>query len=149
VSRWGSQYCIGYCHQRQGVRTFRLDRIIDLEVLDQTFVEPAGFNLQEYLATDPFFQPTVRARLRFGPEAALVALNNRAYWESFEEQPDGAVLVTFAAPNLEAAAGVVLRIGFPAVIVEPEALRELVRAQARAIAAHFDSTDQPNEGELI
>jgi predicted DNA-binding transcriptional regulator YafY len=148
VLRWGWQYCIGYCHRRQAPRTFRLDRILDLEVLDQTFAEPTDFNLQEYLATDPFFQPTVRARLRFGPEAALVALNNRAYWESFEEQTDGAVLVTFAAPNLEAAAGVVLRIGFPAVIVEPEALRELVRAQARAIAAHFDSTDQPNEGEL-
>jgi len=141
VSRWGSQYCIGYCHQRQSVRTFRLDRIFDLEVLDQTFVEPPDFNLQEYLATDPFFQPTVRARLRFGPESSLVALNNRAHWESLEQQADGTVVVTFAAPDLEAAAGMVLRIGFPAVIVEPEGLRELVRQQARAIAAHFDSTE--------
>jgi predicted DNA-binding transcriptional regulator YafY len=141
VSRWGWQYCIGYCHWRAGVRTFRLDRIFDLEVLDQTFAEPTDFNLQEYLATDPFFQPTVRAKLRYGPEAAVVALNNRAYWESLEQQPDGAVVVTFAAPDLEAAAGMVLRIGFPAVILEPEALRALVREQARAIAAHFDATD--------
>jgi predicted DNA-binding transcriptional regulator YafY len=147
VSRWGWQYCIGYCHRRHAPRTFRLDRILDLELLDQTFAEPTDFNLQAYLATDPFFQPTIRARLRFGPEAALVALNNRAYWESFEEQPDGAVVVTFAAPDLEAAAGMVLRIGFPAVILEPEDLHELVRTQARAIAAHFDSTNQPNEGQ--
>jgi predicted DNA-binding transcriptional regulator YafY len=145
VSRWGRQYCIGFCHWRQAPRTFRLDRIFDLELLDQMFAEPTDFNLQAYLATDPFFQPTVRARLRFGPEAALVALNNRAYWESFEEQPDGAVVVTFAAPDLEAAAGAVLSIGFPAVILEPEGLHELVRTQARAVAAHFDSTDQPNE----
>jgi predicted DNA-binding transcriptional regulator YafY len=141
VSRWGWQYCIGYCHSRTGVRTFRLDRIFDLEVLEQTFAEPTDFKLQEYLANDPFFQPTVRARLRYGPEAAVVALNNRAYWESLEQQPDGAVVVTFAAPNLEAAAGMVLRIGFPAVILEPEALRALVREQAKAIAAHFDATD--------
>jgi predicted DNA-binding transcriptional regulator YafY len=141
VSRWGSQYCIGYCHRRQGLRTFRLDRIFDLEVLNQTFAEPADFKLQEYLASDPFFQPTVRARLRFGPESAVTALNNRAYWESFEQLPDGAVMVTFAAPDLEAAAGMVLRIGFPAVIVEPEALRQLVREQARAIANHFDTID--------
>lgn len=141
VSRWGQQYCIGYCHRRKGSRTFRLDRIFDLEVLEQTFAEPTDFNLQEYLATDPFFQPTVRARLRFGPESAVVALNNRAHWESLEQLPDGAVVVTFAAPNLEAAAGTVIRIGFPAVILEPEALRELVREQARAIAAHFDSTE--------
>jgi predicted DNA-binding transcriptional regulator YafY len=141
VSRWGWQYCIGYCHQRQAVRSFRLDRILDLTALDETFAEPTDFNLQEYLETNPFFQPTVRARLRFGPESAVVALDNRAHWESFEEQPDGSVVVTFAAPDLEAAAGMVVRIGFPAVIVEPEALRELVRAQTRAIADHFDSTD--------
>jgi predicted DNA-binding transcriptional regulator YafY len=149
VSRWGWQYCIGYCHRRQAPRTFRLDRILSLVLLDQTFAEPTDFNLQAYLATDPFFQPTVRARLRFGPEAAVIALDNRAYWESLEEQPDGAVMVTFAAPDLDAAAGLVLRIGFPAAIVEPEALRELVRARARAIAAHFASTDQPQDGQSI
>ena len=141
VSRWGWQYCIGYCHLRQNPRTFRLDRIIELEVLEQTFAEPVDFDLQDYLKTNPFFQPTVRARLRFGAESAVVALDNRAYWESIEEQPDGAVVVTFAAPDLEAAAGMVLRIGFPAVIVEPEALRELVRTQTRAIADHFDSAN--------
>jgi predicted DNA-binding transcriptional regulator YafY len=139
VSRWGWQYCIGYCHRRQAIRSFRLDRILDLEFLNQTFAEPLDFNLQAYLATNPFFQPTVRARLRFRPESALVALDNRIYWESLEEQPDGAVVVTLAAPDLEAAAGMVLRVGFPAVIEEPAALRELVRAQARAIADHFDS----------
>jgi predicted DNA-binding transcriptional regulator YafY len=63
------------------------------------------------------------------------------HWESLEEQPDGAVVVTLAAPDLEAAAGMVLRIGFPAVIEEPPALRELVRTQARALAAHFDATE--------
>jgi predicted DNA-binding transcriptional regulator YafY len=139
VSRWGWQYCIGYCHLRRSPRTFRLDRICDLEVLDQTFAEPIDFDLEGYLAADPFFQPAVRARLRFGPEAAIMALDNRAYWETLENQPDGAVVVTFAAPDLEAAAGLVLRIGFPAVILEPEGLHALVRSQARALADHFAS----------
>jgi predicted DNA-binding transcriptional regulator YafY len=148
VSRWGRQYCIGYCHQRQAVRTFRLDRIVELAVLDQTFTDPADFNLQAYLASDPFFQPTVQVRLYFGPEAAVVAQDNRAYWKSIEEQPDGAVVVTFEAPDLEAAAGMVLRVGFPAAIVEPLELLELVRQQARAVAAHYDSIDELNEGAL-
>jgi predicted DNA-binding transcriptional regulator YafY len=147
VSRWGWQYCIAYCHRRQAPRTFRLDRIVELNLLDQTFAEPIDFDLEKYLAADPFFQPAVRARLRFGPEAAVVALDNRVYWETLEEQPDGAVVVTFAAPDLEAAAGQVLRIGFPAVIVEPEGLHELVRAQARALADHFGTRKQPNDKE--
>ncbi|MBD3886649.1 YafY family transcriptional regulator [Phormidium tenue FACHB-886] len=141
VSRWGQQYCIGYCHLRQDLRIFRLDRIVALECLNQTFTEPAEFDFQSYLATDPFFQLTVQVRLRFKPEAALVALNNRAYWETCEEQPDGAVVVTFTAPDLKAAAGVVLSVGFSATILEPQALREEVRTKVRLLAAHFDSTD--------
>jgi predicted DNA-binding transcriptional regulator YafY len=147
VSRWGWQYSIGYCHLRRAPRTFRLDRICDLEVLEQTFPEPIDFDLDGYLAADPFFQPAVRARLRFGPEAAVVALDSRAYWETLEEQLDGAVVVTFAAPDLEAAAGLVLRIGFPAVILEPEGLHALVRSQARALARHFDSDRQSHDEE--
>lgn len=145
VSRWGMQYCIGFCHERQAARTFRLERIAKLQVLDQTFSEPSSFDLQGYLANDPFFQPQVRARLRFGPDSAITALNNRAFWESIEEQPDGSVEVRFAAPDLEAAAGLVLRVGFPATIIEPPALQELVRLQARALADHFDANDQTME----
>lgn len=143
VSRWGWQYCIGYCHSRHAPRTFRLDRIVALEPLDQTFSEPTDFDLATYLAEDPFFQPAVRVRLRFGPDAAVVALDNRAHWETMEEQPDGGLIVTFAAPDLEAAAGQVLHIGYPAVIIEPEGLRDLVRTQARALAEHFGAIDQP------
>jgi predicted DNA-binding transcriptional regulator YafY len=145
VSRWGRQYCIGYCHQRQAVRTFRLDRIVELTVQDQTFTDPVDFNLQAYLASDPFFQPAIQVRLHFGPEAAVVAQDNRAYWKSIEEQPDGAIVVTFEAADLEAAAGMVLRVGFPAAIVEPVGLLELVRQQARAASAHFDSIDELNK----
>ena len=148
VSRWGRQYCIGYCHQRQAVRTFRLDRILELAVLDRTFPDPVDFNLQAYLAADPFFQPAVHVRLRFEPEAAVVAQDNRAYWNSIDEQPDGAVVVTFEAADLDAAAGMVLRVGFPAAIVEPVGLLELVRQQASALAAHFDSMDELNKGAV-
>src|SRR5262245_47814621 len=141
VSRWGRQYCIGYCHQRQAVRTFRLDRIVELTVLEQTFPDPVDFNLQAYLVSHPFFQPTVQVRLRFGPEVAVVAQDHRAYWKSIEEQPDGAVVVTFEAADREAAAGMVLRFGFPTAILEPAGLLELVRQQARAVSAHFDSIE--------
>jgi predicted DNA-binding transcriptional regulator YafY len=137
VSRWGRQYCIGYCHLRQDLRTFRLDRIFDLEFLDRTFAEPTEFDLQAYLSTDPFFQLAVQVVLRFESAAALVALNNRAYWETCEEQPDGGTIVTFTAPDLDAATDMVLSVGFPATIVEPAALRERVRMQARVLADHF------------
>lgn len=141
VHRWGYQYFIGYCHRADAMRTFRLDRLDDVEILDQSFTEPPDFDLEAYLAADSFFRPAVYAKLRFEASAASVALDNRAFWESIEEQPDGAMIVTFATADLEAAAGLVLRIGYPGEIVEPEELRELVRIQAKALAAHFDSPD--------
>ena len=74
-------------------------------------------------------------------DAALIAHDNRAYWESFEERPGGAVLVTFAAPDLETAASIVLRHGFPATIVEPAELRDLVRERASALAAYYAAAE--------
>jgi predicted DNA-binding transcriptional regulator YafY len=68
-------------------------------------------------------------------------LNHRAFWENYEEQGDGAVLVSFAAPDLEAAASIVLRYGLQATIVEPTALRDLVRERASALAAHYAAAE--------
>lgn len=137
VQRWGWQYFIGYCHQRQDLRSFRLDRLLQLEILEQTFAEPDETAIQAYLATNPFFQPKVQTRMRFGPAAASFALDNRAYWDRLEEQADGGVIVSFAAPDLDAAAGMVLRFGFSVEILEPPTLQELVRQQIKALAEHF------------
>jgi hypothetical protein len=41
-----------------------------------------------------------------------------------------------------------LRVGFPAAILEPVGLLELVRQQARAVSAHFDTIDELNKGAV-
>lgn len=137
VHSWGWHYCIGYCHLRQAIRSFRLDRMSDVAVLGQSFAEDVDFDLQAYIKADPWFQGTVRAQLRFGPEAAQFALDYRAIWKQYEEQPDGAVLVSFTAPDLEAAVGIVLRYGYLATIEEPAELRRRVQERANALAVHF------------
>jgi predicted DNA-binding transcriptional regulator YafY len=60
----------------QALRTFRVDRILDLVVLDQTFQTPPDFDLRAYLEIET--QPQANIRLRFGPEEASLALDNRA-----------------------------------------------------------------------
>lgn len=135
VHGWGRQYCLGYCHLRQGMRSFRVDRMLELALLEQTFEVPADFDLQAYVASEPYFQHRVLVRLYFAPEAALQALDNQTQWDSLEEQPDGSIIVTSTIPELEVAASIVMNYGYLAVVLEPEALRELVRERARAIAA--------------
>jgi predicted DNA-binding transcriptional regulator YafY len=43
--RW---YAIGYCHLRQDIRVFRLDRIRKLEVCEERFTPPANFDCLAY-----------------------------------------------------------------------------------------------------
>ena len=139
VHGWGQRYCLGYCHLRQAIRSFRLDRIVELTLLDQTFEVPADFDLEAYVASEPFFQRRIEVRLSFAPEVALMALDHRAYWDSLEEQPDGSVIVTFTVPELEVALNVVLGRASLAVVLEPEALREMVRERAKVIVARYES----------
>lgn len=142
VYGWGRQYCIGYCHLRQGIRSFRVDRILELNLLDQTFEVPADFDLERYVATEPYFHRRVQARLYFAPEAALQALDNQTQWEHLEEQPDGSIIVTFEVPDIDVAANLIMSYGYLAEVLEPPDLRERVRQRAEAIAARNAPTNE-------
>jgi predicted DNA-binding transcriptional regulator YafY len=141
IHRWGYWYVTGHCHLRGAVRTFRVDRIVELTLLGQAFVVPSDFDIQAYLSAEPQAQPQVQIRMRFAPEAALMALDDRAFWDSVDEQPDDSVIVTFVAPNLEWPTHVALSYGPHAVVLEPEELRRLVGERSRAIAAQYVSTE--------
>ena len=132
VHRGGWWYSVGYCHLRQALRTFRVDRIIDLGVLDETFQTPPDFDLRTYLEAEP--QPHVNVRLCFAPEGAGIALDNQPYWDTFEEQADGSVVVTFAVPDLNWAASIVLSYGGWAAVLDPPELRDIVHEWASYIA---------------
>ena len=137
VHRWGWWYGIGYCHLREAIRSFRVDRILELALLEQTFEVPEDFDIHAYLKSEPHSQPQVQVRMRFAPEAALLALDDRAFWDEVEEQPDGSVVVTFARPILEMAARAALSYGSEVIVLEPEELRRLVRERARAVAVLY------------
>ncbi|MBN7795309.1 helix-turn-helix transcriptional regulator [Parahaliea mediterranea] len=49
VFRWGHWYVSGYCHLREDLRSFRLDRLANVEPLPGRFERPADFNAAEHL----------------------------------------------------------------------------------------------------
>jgi predicted DNA-binding transcriptional regulator YafY len=141
VHRWGWWYIVGYCHLRAGLRSFRVDRIVELALLDETFNVPDDFDARAYLATEPHVQPTIRVRLRFAPERALLALDDRAWWDAVDERPDGSVVVTFSVPNLESAARMVLSYAPHAVVLEPDELRHKVCDRARIVVGSYKTVE--------
>jgi predicted DNA-binding transcriptional regulator YafY len=138
---WGWWYVVGFCHSRHEVRTFRVDRVHALTLLGDTFQLPGDFDAREFLRRDFQGQPQVLARLRFAPEAAHIARVNRAYYEALEEQPDGSVVVTMPAPDLNWAASSVLVHGPAVTVLEPEELRHLVSQWAQAVVGLYDEKE--------
>ena len=147
VHRWGWWYVVGYCHLRQAVRSFRVDRIARLTLLDQRFELPGDFDIHAYLAAEYQPQPTVRVRLRFAPPAVSLAQSDAVYWDTLEEQPDGSAIASMTAFDLEYPARMALSFGPDVEALEPEELRRLVGERARAVAEkyHFDEASKSNQ----
>ncbi len=137
VHRWGWWYTVGYCHLRQEMRSFRVDRMEVVNLTAQVFQIPPEFDIQTYLDKEWKAQPQVQARLLFASQGAHIAHYNRANWETLEELPDGSVLVTMAAPDLNWAASNVLAYGPLVTVLEPEALRQVVTEWARTILSQY------------
>ena len=126
VHRWGWWYVIGFCHVHQEVRTFRVDRIFEIALMDTTFAQPKDFNLQTYMKNEFQTQPQITARLRFEAAFASLVSGNYSYWENVETNQDGSMEVTFSAPTLEWAASTTLAYGPAVEVLEPPELRIMV-----------------------
>jgi len=137
VHRSGWWYLVGYCHLRQGVRTFRVDRIQSLELSSQAFQMPDDFDIHAYLESEFADQPTVHAKLRFTAEGAHIAKSNLPGWETLTENPDGSVDVSLSAPDLPWLASIAMSFGILITVLEPPELREMVREWAGAVVEKY------------
>jgi len=140
--RSGWWYMVGFCRLRQEIRTFRVDRILELKLLESTFTSPADFDFQAYIASDFQDIPPVRVRMRFSPEFAYLAQYAKGYWESSEDQPDGAVVVAFHAPDFTSAASNALTYGPGVIVLEPPEVRNLVCDWAQITAGLYRNEKQ-------
>ncbi len=138
VHRWGWWYVVGHCHLRNDIRFFRLDRIVELTLLEQTFQVPADFKIEEQLAKE--FQPPsqIQVRVHFTPEMSLAARDSRMIWDTFEDQRDGSIITTIATPDLMWAASMLMSFGPGVVVLEPKELCRMLGEWAKGIAALYE-----------
>ena len=127
----GRWYLIGYCLSRKAMRTFRLDRVSNLETGVGTFRRPAGFDARSYLQKSlVFFQaqyqidvwiemPLEEARQIFAP------------WRVAIEQENGGTRLRCGRDRLEMLAAMLLSTGARIVVNSPNELRETFRVLSR------------------
>ena len=133
----GRTYLEGWCRLAEGVRLFRLDRVLDLTVLDVAAEVPAS---AEHVDVDQgLFRPSAsdeRVELELSVPARWVAENYPC--ESVTEIGDGRLRVVLLTPDTRKVRRLALRLGEDARVTAPAALAEAVRADAAAALALYD-----------
>jgi proteasome accessory factor B len=144
VYRDSSWLLVGWCHLRQSVRSFRLDRIEALEVTPKPrtpdFERPADFDVRRYAARSPWsfeIEAPVELELEIRPEAGAVAHEDLGDGAKREPLPDGAVRVRMRCANPEYVVARVLAAKGALVVRAPESLRRRVAAYLDRVAARY------------
>jgi len=100
-----STYVIGYARreEKEGLTTFKLDRIREVELLDDTFEIPADLNLEELLTSSwgvIWSETVTEVKLKFSPQ--VVRRVKESIWhpsQQIEDLPDGSCIVTMEVPS--------------------------------------------------
>ncbi len=139
----GHAYLEGWCHRADGVRLFRVDRIVGLRVLDVEARPPDEARPRDLSAG--LFQPgedDVLATLDLAPGARWVAEHHQV--ETQEERADGVLRVRMRVGDEAWLRRLVLGASGSVSVVEPTAVAEAVAATAReALAAYAGRPDRP------
>jgi predicted DNA-binding transcriptional regulator YafY len=137
--QWGNWYLVGYCHLRGDLRTFRIDRIQEVEPTGETFDVPPGFDAREYLLRMAQDRPATyyRVAVRFDPEVAHIVRERREAWQDLAEHADGSVTLSFDASDLAWPCRWVLTYQDNATVLSPPDLAAMVRDAAQAIVARY------------
>ena len=135
--RKGKWYVGGHCHLRQGLRSFRLDRVQDVHQLETPFTRPQDFDAGEHLdfsiATLPRSIP-VEVLLKTDIQTAMLELGeNIGLYEACE----GGVLFKTQTDGIDWFARQLSRLSFGFEIRAPAALTKALRTHAERILSRY------------
>lgn len=122
----GYWYTVGYCHLRQDIRTFRLDRILSLDLYATTFEAPDDVDVLDIVISSivsPANGYEVEALLNTSMEEAQAATAGiKAHLEPTEE----GIRCRYRTLNLDWIAFMLLKADFPVSVRAPQELRDLL-----------------------
>lgn len=145
----GALYLIGHSSKRDMTCIWKIDRVLDARLADETFTVPADFDLETFTHTmfDAFpanNTPPETIRIRISPSGAV----RRAYehrWHGTQRnipQPDGSTIIEFTLPVTPELKYWILNFGSKAEVLEPETLRDAMREEAEKLAGLYNKDQQ-------
>jgi predicted DNA-binding transcriptional regulator YafY len=137
--RWGFWYMVGYCWLREEMRTFRVDRIGNVEQLATSYQIPANFSAKEFVEQKMRFEDRYTIVVHFDCRSAPYVRESMEHWTELVDHEDGSVTLHMKVSDLDWAAGWVLSHGSAAQVLDPPDLVTRVREEARHILERYDS----------
>lgn len=133
----GRPYLEGWCRRAEGVRLFRLDRVLELTVLDVAAQVPES--AEQVDVEQGLFRPSASDEL-VELELSVPARWVAEYWpcESVTEIGEGRLRAVLRTPDTRWVRRLALRLGEDARVIAPAALAAAVRADAEAALALYD-----------
>lgn len=134
-------YLDAWCHLRDDVRSFSIDAISRLEVLDAAAKQVAAKNIDQAVGTGyGIFNgaPAAWAKLKFTPERARWVAGEA--WHSMQEssfESDGSYLLSFPYADDRELIGDIMRFGADVEVLAPASLRSKVQKGFLAAAARY------------
>jgi predicted DNA-binding transcriptional regulator YafY len=142
IYRGTNPYTIGYCHRRQAVRWFRVDRIRALHRMERTFERDPNFNPKDHIQT--IFQTEVGGEpklvtIRFSiPVAPYIRERCWHPTQAITQHGDGSLTLQMKVPGLAEVKRWVLGYGKDAVVEGPAELVEMIQAELRGMVGSYD-----------
>ncbi|MFH0902626.1 MAG: WYL domain-containing protein [Pseudomonadota bacterium] len=154
IYRQGVWLLVGYCHLRQGIRSFRVDRILAAALgprpRSPDFELPPNFDIRRYAFRSPWTFVTsdpVPVELLVRPAASVVANEDFGENASRDLRPDGSTIVRFTCANSDYLVTRVLAAKGGLVVREPSSMRQLIRVELEAVwSTHHASAEAGGSG---
>jgi predicted DNA-binding transcriptional regulator YafY len=141
VYRGTNPYTIGFCHQRQAIRWFRVDRIRSLQLLEETFLRKADFDPKKHL--EQIFQcevggQPVPVEIWFdAPTAPYIRERRWHVTQALEEHPDGSLTLRMQVTGLNELKRWVLGYSKGAIVREPLELVAMVKEEIEKMTQNY------------
>lgn len=126
----GSWYTVGWCAVSEGVRVFRVDRILEAAPAEGTFQVPEDFDPSPFFDGGTVYHATEdrEVRVRYSPKVARWVRERAGYRDAeIVEDGDGGIVLRHRVADPRWVVSHALQYGPDAEILDPPEMRALVR----------------------
>ena len=138
----GFWYLIAFCHWRDEIKIFRIDRIKDIKLSNETFNIPSAFSLSSYLGKSWQIVrgdgETYKIEIKiFPPASCWVREEVRHHTQKITTLENDTILFTAEVPSFIEIKKWILQLGRCAQVIKPEELKKVVIKEIEGMRGRY------------